>query len=70
MDNKKKITITVVSVAIVIAMAISVFLLTKNTNTIYTISFNTDGGNQIVSQQVKEGEKIEKPSNPTKKGFK
>ena len=69
MDNKKKITITVVSVAIVIAMAISVFLLTKNTNTIYTISFNTDGGNQIVSQQVKEGEKIEKPSNPTKKGY-
>ena len=69
MDNKKKITIAVVAVAIVIAIAIIVFLLTKNTNTVYTISFNTDGGNEVVSQQVEEGEKVTKPADPSKEGY-
>ena len=69
MDNKKKITIAAVSVAIVIAIAIIVFLLTKNTNTVYTISFNTDGGNEVVSQEVKEGEKVTKPADPSKEGY-
>lgn len=69
MDNKKKITIAVVAAIIIIAIAIIVFLLTKNTNTVYTISFNTDGGNEVVSQEVKEGEKITKPADPSKEGY-
>ena len=69
MDNKKKITVAVVAVAIVIAIAIIVFLLTKNTNTVYTISFNTNGGNEVVSQKVEEGEKVTKPSDPSKAGY-
>jgi len=69
MDNKKKITIAVVAVAIVIAIAIIVFLLTKNTNTVYTISFNTNGGNEVVSQQIEEGEKVTKPVDPSKEGY-
>lgn len=69
MDNKKKITIAAVSVAIVIAIAIIVFLLTKNTNTVYTISFNTNGGNEVVSQEVKDGEKVTKPADPSKEGY-
>lgn len=69
MDNKKKITIAVVAVVAIIAIAIIVFLLTKNTNTVYTISFNTDGGNQVVSQQVEEGAKVTKPVDPSKEGY-
>lgn len=69
MDNKKKITIAVVAVAIVIAIAIIVCLLPKDTNTVYTISFNTDGGNEVVSQQVEEGEKVAKPADPSKEGY-
>ena len=69
MDNKKKITIAVVAVAIVIAVTIMVFLLTKNTDTVYTISFNTNGGNKVVSQQIKEGEKVTKPADPTREGY-
>mgnify|MGYP004528521641 CR=1 FL=1 len=36
----------------------------------HTVTFNTDGGNEISSKEVNEGEKLEKPENPTKKGYK
>ena len=36
----------------------------------YTISFDTNGGNTIDSQEVVKDEKIIKPSNPTRKGYK
>ena len=36
----------------------------------HTVTFNTDGGNEISSKEVNEGEKVEKPENPTKKGYK
>ena len=67
--DKKNLTITILSVILVIAIAIIVFLLTKNTNTVYTISFNTDGGNEVVSQQIEEGEKVVKPADPSKEGY-
>ena len=35
----------------------------------YTVTFNTDGGNEISSKEVNEGEKVEKPENPTKEGY-
>ena len=69
MDNKKKITIAVFAIIIVIAIAISVLVLTKDTNTVYTVSFNTDGGNEVVSQQVEEGDKVAKPADPSKEGY-
>jgi len=69
MDNKKKITIGVVAAIIIITIAIIVSLLSKDTSTVYTISFNTDGGNEVVSQQVEEGEKVTKPADPSKEGY-
>ena len=36
----------------------------------YTVTFNTDGGNEISSKEVNEGKKVEKPENPTKEGYK
>ena len=67
--DKKKIIIAVVAIVAVIAIAIIVSLLPKDTKTVYTISFNTDGGNEVVSQQVEEGEKITKPADPSKQGY-
>ena len=67
--DKKKIIIAIVSVVAVIAIAIIASLLPKDTKTMYTISFDTDGGNQVVSQQVEEGKKVTKPANPTKEGY-
>lgn len=36
----------------------------------YTVTFNTNGGTSIASQTVEEGEKVSKPTNPTKNGYK
>lgn len=41
----------------------------ENKEVTYTVTFNTDGGNTIESQTVKEGEKAVKPENPIKEGF-
>ena len=35
----------------------------------YTVTFDTDGGSEISSKEVNEGEKVAKPSNPTKAGY-
>ena len=68
--NKKKITIAVVAVIAVIAIAIIVSLLNKDTKTVYTISFNTNGGKEVVSsQEIEDGKTVTKPANPTKDGY-
>ncbi len=36
----------------------------------YTVTFNTDGGSKVSSVKVNENEKVTKPTNPTKKGYK
>ncbi|WP_353092719.1 InlB B-repeat-containing protein [Tissierella praeacuta] len=36
----------------------------------YTVTFNTNGGNNIASIEVEEGQKLTKQSNPTKEGYK
>ena len=35
----------------------------------YKITFNSNGGSKIISQEVKEGESVKRPNNPTKKGY-
>ena len=35
----------------------------------YTVSFDSEGGTSVASQQVKSGEKVEKPVDPTKDGY-
>lgn len=35
----------------------------------YTVTFNTDGGSKISSKTVVDGNKVSKPSNPTKNGY-
>lgn len=69
MDKNKKIAIAVI-IAVVIVVAIIVFLLMKNTKAIYTVSFNTDGGEIVSSKQVKDGENVSEPTNPSKEGYK
>jgi len=39
------------------------------TTTKYTVTFDTKGGSSIASQEVVEGQKVTKPSNPTKEGY-
>lgn len=35
----------------------------------YTVSFNSMGGSDVISQKVKDGEKVVKPNNPMREGF-
>lgn len=37
--------------------------------TYVTVSFNTDGGSEIPSQQIRSGEKASRPADPTKTGY-
>ncbi len=36
----------------------------------YTVTFDTDGGTTIESKKIEEGQKVSKPANPTKDGYK
>lgn len=36
----------------------------------YTITFDSDGGSKVKNQEVFEGEKVTKPADPTKEGYK
>jgi len=62
--NKKNITITV---GIILAVIIVVLLVLFNTK--HTVEFDTKGGSEVTSQEVKFMKKIDKPANPTKDGF-
>lgn len=35
----------------------------------FTVTFDTDGGNEIKALEVKKGEKVTKPEDPTKEGY-
>lgn len=35
----------------------------------YTVNFDVNGGSAVESQEVKEGERVEKPENPTRAGY-
>lgn len=66
MKNKKTIIGIIVGLIILI---IIILLLRGCTRKEYTIKFDTDGGSVIESIKVKENEKIERPSDPTKEGY-
>ena len=65
MNNKTKIIIGSCAVICVIA-AIILFLVSGNKT--YNVSFITNGGGNIPVQEVKKGEQVSKPANPTKEG--
>ena len=48
---------------------INLYTMTVRRRPIYTVTFNTDGGTAVVSQQVEEGGFVEKPTSPTKDGY-
>ena len=37
--------------------------------TVYTVTFEVNGGSEVEAQEVKDGETAEEPENPTKEGF-
>lgn len=66
MNKNVKIIAIVGAILILVMMLFIIFGGKKET---FTVSFYTDGGTKIESQTVEEGERVSRPSNPTKDGY-
>ncbi len=67
-ESSKNIKI-IVGIIIGLVFLIIILFLIKGCSREYTVTFDSDGGSSIPSVKVKEGEKVEKPDNPTKEGY-
>ena len=66
MNNKTKIVIGA-GVGIILVAAIAIFFVTRNKT--FNVSFESDGGSFVPMQEVKKGERVTKPTDPTKNGY-
>lgn len=62
--------IALYGIAILMAMTFIISCDDTAVVTKYTVTFNTDGGSEIAPVEVLEGQKVSKPANPVKEGFK
>ena len=70
MATSKKILLIVGAIALVVVVAlICLFTSKEDEKTIYTVTFNSNGGNVISEQSVEEGMTATKPQDPTKEGY-
>lgn len=56
-------------VTMIICISLSACGSDTDKSSYYTVSFNTDGGSNIDTQQVEKGGRINKPIDPTKDGY-
>ena len=69
-SQNKKSLIAKICVAVVAIIAIILLLLKGcSKSPEFTITFDSDGGSVVASQKVKENGKVQKPKDPTKKGY-
>lgn len=66
--DKKSIVALVVIILLLIGNVLIIFFKVFKKDT-YVVTFNSNGGTAITSVKVKEGNKVGKPTNPTKEGF-
>ncbi len=66
MEGKKRTIIIVIGVVLIIACLVAYFIFA---NKKYTITFDSDGGGVVEKQIVKRGEKVNKPTDPTRDGY-
>lgn len=66
MEDKKRTIIIVIGVVLIIACLVAYFIFA---NKKYTITFDSDGGSVVEKQIVKRGEKVNKPTDPTRDGY-
>lgn len=66
MEGKKRTIIIVIGFVLIIACLVAYFIFA---NKKYTITFDSDGGSVVEKQIVKRGEKVNKPTDPTRDGY-
>lgn len=68
MEKKKKWIIALILIILLLLLVILYLLFCFNKS--FTITFDTDGGSEIASIEVKDGEIVKLPETPTKDGYK
>ncbi len=67
MSKKKMLFVSIIVVVIILSI---VFLLVGNKEvSTYVVTFKTDGGSSVKTQNVKKGQRVIKPENPMKKDY-
>lgn len=66
--NKKTTTIIAIIIIVLLLILTLLFFILRPDKT-YTIEFNTDGGSEITTIEVKQGETFKLPDAPTKEGY-
>ncbi len=59
----------IIGIIIALIALIVVLVLIKGCSKVYTVTFDTDGGSKIKSVKVKDGEKVDRPDDPTREGY-
>lgn len=67
--SKKKFLIISGSIVLLGVVIIIIMLMTNKKVVTYNVSFETNGGSLVALQTINEGERVSKPSDPTKEGF-
>lgn len=66
---KKKTTTIIAIIIIVLLLILALLFFILRRDKTYTIEFNTDGGSEIATIEVKQGETFKLPDDPTKEGY-
>ncbi len=64
-EKRKKIAV-IIAIILLLLIILLFFLLYKKT---YQVTFDSNGGSEVASIKVKDGDKIEKPDDPIKEGY-
>ncbi|MBR2337603.1 MAG: InlB B-repeat-containing protein [Clostridia bacterium] len=67
MSNKRRNILLLLPLVMLIALTL--FTVACGKNKVFTVTFDSDGGSSVASQQIKRGEKATKPDDPTKQGY-
>lgn len=65
-EKQKKKIIIIAAIVLLLIIILLFFLLHKKT---YEITFDSNGGTDIASVKVRDGDKLEKPDDPTREGY-
>lgn len=69
MDAKKDKTLIIGVIGLLVVIVLAFFLIKACANKEYTVTFNSNGGSAVSSQKVQKGDKVVKPSDPTRDGY-
>ncbi|MBQ4633908.1 MAG: InlB B-repeat-containing protein [Bacilli bacterium] len=68
-DDKQKLLVVATVILILIGVGIYFVINDRLNNTVYFVSFDSNGGSKVNGQSVKINEYVQKPMNPVRAGY-